>query len=197
MADHEDENKREEVPRETPNVEEGRTSGRPDSGYPEPPSSWQPPSQQPQVPGSEPGRSPFGNLGNMPNQSMIPVNENEATLLETARKLISIAQICAVVSLFLGGVLLSTISVVLAIMGAMKLSNFANNRSEPDSVKSALKRPGYFAVGLCLIALVVNVISLVLFYPVVMQAVQSGDLSSIFTGGAGTGSTGTSSSTWG
>lgn len=197
MAEHEDENKREEVPRETPNVEEGRTSSRSESGYPEPPSSWQPPSQQPQAPGPEPGRSPFGNPGNLPNQNMIHVNESEASLLETARKLISIAQICAVVSLFLGGVLLSTISVVLAVMGAMKLSNFANNRSEPDNVKSAMKRPGYFAVGLCLIALIVNVISLVLFYPVVMQAVQSGDLSSIFTGGAGTGSTGTGSSTWG
>ena len=197
MPEHDDERNREEVSQKTQNGQEDTTSGHSDPRYPEPPSSWQQPAQQHQGPGPEPSRSPFNNQGNMPNQNMIPVNPSEASYVETARKLISIAQICAVVSLFLGGVLLSTIAVVLAIMGTMKLVNFANNRSEPDVVKSAIKRPGYLAVGLWLIALIVKAVSIVLFYPVVMQAIQSGDLSSIFTGGAGAGSAGTGSSTWG
>ena len=197
MPEHEDEKNREEVSQQTQNGDQGRTSEHPDTRYPEPPSAWQPPAQQPQAPGPETGRPPFINQGTSPAQNMISVNESEASRLEAARKLISIGQICAVVSLFFGGVLLSTVAVVLAIMGTMRLTDFANSRSEPDAVKSAIKRPGYFAVGLCLIALIVNIVSVVIFYPVVMQAVQSGDFSSIFTGGAGNGSAGAGNSTWG
>ena len=68
----------------------------------------------------------------------------------------------------------------------------------------ATARPGIFAKGhagaialiICTIALVLNVISLALVMPAVLEASQTGNLTTLFGGGA-VNTAGTATSTWG
>ena len=57
-------------------------------------------------------------------------------------------------------------------------------------------KPGAIALIICTIALVLNVISLALVMPAVLEASQAGNLTSLFGGGA-VNTAGTSTSTWG
>ena len=98
----------------------------------------------------------------------------------------------------LGGIVLSTIAVILAFMGLSKLNAFANAHSLEQSARLTLRKPGVLAVGMCVFALIFNIISLIVLYPIVMQSLQSGDLSGLFGAGqGGAPSPGAGSSTWG
>ena len=57
-------------------------------------------------------------------------------------------------------------------------------------------KPGAIALIICTIALVLNVISLALVMPAVLEASQTGNLTTLFGGGA-VNTTGTATSTWG
>jgi len=129
--------------------------------------------------------------------STIGITNTDKLLLESARKYISICQVCAVVSIFIGGVLLSSIAVIFSVMALFKLNNFSAAHSLDQQARRALKRPAYFAIGLGILALVFNAVSLILIYPMVMQGLQAGDLSGIFGSGQGGSSPASGSSTWG
>ena len=98
----------------------------------------------------------------------------------SARRLITIAQISALVSLLFGGVVLSTISIIVAIVGYRKLSFIAANYSKEPALQGMIRRPGALAIIMSVFALVLNIISLIAIYPLIMQALQSGDISSLF-----------------
>ena len=57
-------------------------------------------------------------------------------------------------------------------------------------------KPGAIALIICTIALVLNVISLALVMPAVLEASQTGNLTTLFGGGA-VNTAGTATSTWG
>lgn len=190
-----DDNRREDV--------EPDAKKRSDGASPEPPPSWKPSGSRYEQPYEQKNQQDFhrGNAAPQPQQPssmQLPISETDAQLLETARKYISISQICAVVSLFLGGIVLSTIAVILAFMGLSKLTAFANAHSLEQSARLALRRPGVLAVGMCVFALIFNIISLIVLYPMVMESLQSGDFSGILgSGQGGAPSSGAGSSTWG
>ena len=138
---------------------------------PEPPTNWRPNGAQ--------NQAPRMNGANSQHQ----VNYNIA------------AQIVALVSLIIGGVFASTVALVLAIISYRKFSGIAG-RMQDESVVRALKRAGMMAIVMSCVALVLNVVSLIILMPMVMQFVQTGDYSALFGNGplAGSGST---STTWG
>ncbi|MBR0404291.1 MAG: hypothetical protein IJI68_03670 [Eggerthellaceae bacterium] len=173
-----------------------------DGTSPEPPPSWKPAEpkheQLYELPNGQDSRPENANpQPKPPSNTPIPFSESDAQLIEMARKYISISQICAVVSLFLGGIVLSTIAVILAFMGLSKINAYANRHSLEQSARLALRRPGVLALGMCVFALIFNIVSLIVLYPMVMQSLQSGDFSGLFGSGQGGASSGSSSSAWG
>ena len=173
-----------------------------DGASPEPPPSWKPAKSNPEqlYEHSNGQNSHSGNANSQPkppSNTPVPFSESDAQLLETARKYISISRICAVVSLFLGGIVLSSISVILAFIGLSKINAYANRHSLEQSARLVLRRPGVLALGMCVFALVFNIVSLIVLYPIVMQSLQSGDFSGLFGSGQGGASLGSSSSAWG
>ena len=181
-------------------IENSGEYNRSTQGAPEPPISWRPPAsndksafdsstefqspqleQQPQTPRS--------------NNTAFKENPPE---FERLRKLVSISQICAIISLFIGGVVLSTASLVVGFMAYRALSSaMRNNTLEPNYLRP-LRRSCIVALVMGTVALAFNVISLVYVYPLVMQALDTGDFSSLMGGGAQSGSSlGSGSTTWG
>ena len=167
-------------------------------GGPEPPASWNAPYQGNTTNGQgtpgfqqQPGQRPrIGVAGTF--QTLL--SGNDAFLFESGRKYQTAAQICAIVSLFIGGILLSCVAIVLAVIGYRKYIQIQPN-GDSQQFKMALMRSGKIAIGMCAIALVLNVISFVALYPLVMEMMQTGDLS-IF-GIQPSAPAGSGTSTWG
>ena len=100
----------------------------------------------------------------------------------SARKYLMASQIMAVVSLIIGGVLLSSIAVITAIIGWRKMAAVANRQTDVN-LEHALKRPAYAAIIVSSLSLALNAITLALFYPILMNALETGDVSSLWTFG--------------
>ena len=128
-------------------------------------------------------------------RAQVALSADEAALFERARKNIGISNICAIISLFIGGVLLSSVALGFAVSGFLKLRGLASARNDQPLVKAALTRSGIIAIIISASALVVNIAALVYLYPIVMGTMQTGDFGSLFVGGQSAASG--SSSTWG
>ena len=191
---------------DAPIGEEDFRNGQPPSGqgqqpsrrrgdYPEPPVGWR---DAPSAgSGEEPSSRQDSSTPNAPqNQVRITGGDANAERFNSARTLITVAQILAIVSLFLGGILLSTIAVVVAIVGYRRLSSVLDCIAD-QRIKTSLKRAGIVAVAMSCIVLAINIATLVIMMPFITQIAQTGDYSSLFGGGPSSGGTGGTSTTWG
>lgn len=198
------------------------------SNYPQPPSGWKPADMtNPNSTGNQPYAMPHDGLDhdnpapysshpngiqNVPpgdyganqqprmaaiGKTVFSVNDEQVQAFESARKLMMAAQITAIVSLFLGGIFLSMVSVVLAVVSNSRFRNIASTVAG-DEAQTALRRTGTSVIVLSAAALVLNVLSFIFIYPMIMQVVQTGDYSSILGPLGGNAPSGTSgTSTWG
>ena len=144
-------------------------------GRPEPPSRWVPPDGLPQ-------QNSGGDWPPMPPQGAGPVMQGPGGSdgLARARSYIRASQIMAIVSLFIGGVFLSTAAVIVALMGKRMIGAANEGVAADQNVRAAMLRAAKMALVMSLLALALNAISLVLLYPVLMEAMQTGDLSGVF-----------------
>lgn len=151
---------------------------------PEPPVRYDP--QKVENPLPEPDE------GQNPQVSSIPQSIQQQ--LVSASRFILAGAIAGPFSLMLGGALLSSIGLILAVIGYRKAAA-ATAHADGDSLRTLI-RYGKVAIGVCVLTLVINVIFAVFLYPTIYESLVSGDTSSIFgNGSASSGSTG--SSTWG
>ena len=173
-----------------------RNESQSPNGAPEPPKRWKPDSNhmntEPSPDRTSDDDTSVGAFGAM----RIELKGSEIPMFVSARRLITASQICAIVSFFIGGVLLSSVAVVCALIAHRKLCSIALNKADSPDVQRALRRVGIMAIGLAVVALVVNIAALVLLYPVAMQALQSSDMGSLFAGPNAAGGT-AGNSTWG
>ena len=141
---------------------------------------------------------------NYSGNSQLPINFNQdarnpsdsAAFFEfqSTRRMISAAQIMSLVSLVIGGVLLSSAALVVAIIAYRKVSNrVRSTKPETNTPWVLLKKTCIVAIAMSCIALAANTASMVLFYPTFIQALQTGDFSS-YLGMNGLSNPGTSSS---
>ncbi|WP_232050813.1 hypothetical protein [Arabiibacter massiliensis] len=114
--------------------------------------------------------------------------------LKKAQTLVMVANIAGPVSLFLGGVLLSTVGLVCAIVANSRLKQLVTRTTRVGAAAALLKRSSAVGIVLCAIALVLNGISFFILLPEVMQMMESGDYAG-FAMDPGSGAAG--SSTWG
>lgn len=129
------------------------------------------------------------------NGSGFQPNANDLKDLKTSQTLVMVASIAGPVSLFIGGVLLSSVGLICAIIGLRKLSMLSAKQTGVAAMALRFKRSAIIGLVVCAIALILNAISFYLMFPVVLDMVESGDYAGLMSD-AGTGAAGTTS-TWG
>lgn len=126
-------------------------------------------------------------------------SEEKEQKLASTRKLITFANIAGPVSLIIGGVLLSTAGLICSLIARSRINTMLKEQPQDQAFSQKVMRaakPGAIALIICTIALVLNVISLALVMPAVLEATQTGNLTTLFGSGA-VNTAGTASSTWG
>lgn len=126
-------------------------------------------------------------------------SEKKERKLASTRKLITFANIAGPVSLIIGGVLLSTAGLICSLIARSRINTMLKEQPQDQVFSQKVMqtaKPGAIALIICTIALVLNVISLALVMPAVLEASQTGNLTTLFGGGA-VNTTGTATSTWG
>ena len=126
-------------------------------------------------------------------------SEEKEQKLASTRKLITFANIAGPVSLIIGGVLLSTAGLICSLIARSRINTMLKEQPQDQAFSQKVMqaaKPGAIALIICAIALVLNVISLALVMPAVLEASQTGNLTTLFGGGA-VSTAGTAKSTWG
>lgn len=105
--------------------------------------------------------------------------------LKSARTLATVASIAGPISLIVGGVALSTVALVCAIIALTKVRNAQRQAGEPiRAYAKVLRQTALMAVFISSIAFVVNAVGVALMMPVLLEAMQTGDFSAILGEGA-------------
>lgn len=132
-----------------------------------------------------------------PNQAPnLRPNENDVRDLKTTQTLIMVATIAGPVSLFIGGVVLATAGLICAIIALRKLNTLSAKQTDIAAHAQRFKRACIVGLLGCSVALVLNAISAYIMYPIVLEAIESGDYGTLIPGfDVGTAPQGTS--TWG
>lgn len=152
------------------------------SQSPEPPPSWKPDDNHFQVQDNNGSESDSERGAAVVGRVILKLEGEEALQFEKARKFITASQFTAIVSLFFGGMLLSSVAIVLAVLGYRGLSGIAANREGQPLVQRALKRSGLVAIGMSVLALVVNAVTLLVMYPILMQTLQEEGITGLLPG---------------
>lgn len=141
-------------------------------------------------PGHDPGRQPTLNGAPAPSSNM-----NDLRELKKAQTMVMVASVAGPVSLFIGGVLLSGVGLVCAIVAFRKLGKLIAKHTDVSVLAQRLKRSAIVGMAVCGVAFALNAISFYLMMPVVLEMMESGDYTGAMTD-AGMGAAG-SNSTWG
>ncbi len=119
--------------------------------------------------------------------------------IKSAQTMVTIATIAAPVSLIIGGVLLSTISIICAAVAYMKLKKIMPAGAPQHPLITKVIRSTVLAACFGIGALILNGLTVAMLMPTVMEYVNTGNteaLNSMF-GGATGGSASSGSSVWG
>lgn len=167
-------------------------------GAPEPPVRWNPDTSMIPMPGEQPPTQevpPELREGGtvVVGKTRITLNVPDMVEFLSARRYAGFAVIGAIVSLFFGGMILSAVSLYFAIRGYGKFARIADARPNDFEAQHALKRSGVIIIVVAAVSLVINIIAAIYLYPIVVETLQTGDLSSL----TDTAPTSTGNSTWG
>ncbi|MEG1830208.1 MAG: hypothetical protein RR204_00145 [Raoultibacter sp.] len=133
-----------------------------------------------------------------PSQPVLPQpTPQEVKMLKNAQTMIIAGNIAGPVSLMFGGILLSSVALIVEIMARVKLNKLTHGKTQLAQPASRLKRANIVGIVICAAALALNIYAAVIMYPIVMEAVQSGDFSNLLNGDFSTKTPETSGSTWG
>ncbi len=117
-------------------------------------------------------------------QTNFPVQpeQNEQDTLELMRKiksaqtLITVATIAAPVSLLFGGVLLSSIALVCGWIGYRRLKSIPIRTQQEIEAIHVAGKSARMTLIMCVIALCLNAASMVMMYPVYLEMLESGEI---------------------
>ena len=140
-------------------------------------------------PGHDPERQTELNGAPVPSSNM-----NDLRELKKSQTMVMVASIAGPVSLFIGGVLLSGVGLVCAILAFRKLKKLIAKHTDVSVLAQRLKRSAIVGMAVCGVAFALNAISFYLMMPVVLEMMESGDYTGAMTD-VGSGAAGTS--TWG
>lgn len=108
------------------------------------------------------------------------MNDDTTSQIRSIQALSSVAIIASPVSLVFGGVLLSLVALICALIGRSKLNGLASLDSADSATLSLLTRQNKVGIIVSIAALVINVIFFALAFSALLQAMQSGDYSQLY-----------------
>lgn len=106
---------------------------------------------------------------------------------KTIQTLASISLIGGPLSLIVGSVLLSTAGLVCGIIALVMVRSNKDataNAGMPDAIKQTLTRQAIIGIAVSAIASVMNTATVIMMMPAILDAVQTGDYSSLLAGGS-------------
>lgn len=171
------------APQSLPPVEQ--TSVQPQEPY------EQNPSPQSNAPS---GFSPTSQYFANPSLNLPPEDIDQ---LVRARKLSLLATISAFLSFIIGGILLGIVALVAGILSYKRFTALIAKIKNNEQAVRAYKRMAIISVAVPAVCLIVNIAFFAMLYPVLMQAVQTGQYADVFGSLGSGGGTGTTTSTWG
>ncbi|WP_165172513.1 hypothetical protein [Adlercreutzia sp. ZJ242] len=111
---------------------------------------------------------------------MQPPTLGRTAQLKSAQSLVTFGIIAGPVSMLLGGVLVSSIALACSIIAYVKVRGVISSEESIDATARAIQRQALVALAVSSVALVFNAIYLVIMMPSIIEAVSSGDLSTMF-----------------
>lgn len=168
------------------------------------PMGQQPMPQQYNMPDQQPGNWQNGQQPPVypnpePNRQYPPIKPGYAEV-KKVQNLALAASICGPVSVFIGGMLLSGIGVVCGFLGMRRADRIEKADKDVQEAAARARRSCVVALIVCAVAFSLNAAYSFYMYPIIMDAVQTGDLSALMGNAASSGSIasgGSGSSTWG
>lgn len=130
----------------------------------------------------------------------IQMTYEQARTLKTIQRQAFASGICGLVSLFIGGIALSSAGLIVAWLGMRKVKSYDANDVRIEDFLAKLKRLLISSIVVCVIGLGLNAYAVVSVWPDVVAAVQSNDYTQLFDGtsqGDGASDETSTSSTWG
>ncbi len=135
------------------------------------PSAPEGPAGAPQVPAPEPPQVPE------------PKGDGLGSL-RSIQALVTVSIIAGPVSMIVGGVLLSAVALGCALVALAKVRRVEVPEGTDGALVQAVRHQAMVGVGIGVVALVLNAVTLALLMPGIIEAAQTGDFSSLL-GGAG------------
>lgn len=100
----------------------------------------------------------------------------DAKQMKSAQTLITIGMIAGPVSIVFGGVFLSTIALICAILALTKINATMNRGSDFNKdLAAALRKQAIFAMAISGIALILNAVTLAMIMPAIFAYLETGD----------------------
>ena len=120
-----------------------------------------------------------------PNPDQRAADQFDLMELKSARTLSTVATIAGPVSFIIGGVALSSVALVCAILAFTKTRRVLRKGPGPNSsFANIVKQTAIMGIFISCVALVLNLIGLIAMIPILMDAMQTGDYSAILGEGA-------------
>ncbi|WP_139653012.1 hypothetical protein [Raoultibacter phocaeensis] len=134
-----------------------------------------------------------------PPQGPQQFNYDDARELKSAQNLVIAASITGPISMIIGGVFLGTIGLICGILAYRKIKALMGKGGPIGLMAGRLRTACVVALVVTAIALVLNIANMIMIYPLVMEAVQTGDYSKLFPNGTvpSTGGSTSGNPTWG
>lgn len=167
------------------------SSTEPTANYPEP-------NENNRVVPSEPWQAGPSNQYAQGNSWQPQHDPKEASDMSRTRSLASIGMILAIVSLVIGGVLLSTVALILGIIGYRTAARYAKTtQGQAQANWSMLQRSARITLILSICTLALNAISMMYLYPIMLDFLEMNGFGDMPIGSGSSGSGSTGSSVWG
>lgn len=134
-----------------------------------------------------------------PPQGPPQFSYDEAKELKSAQNLVIAASITGPISMVIGGVFLGTIGLICGILAFRRIRVLVGKGGPVGLMAARLRTACIVALVVTAIALILNIANMIMIYPMVMEAVQTGDYSKLFPDGSvpSTGGSTSGNSTWG
>lgn len=125
-------------------------------------------------------------------------NDPDYLRLKTVRTQITVANVCGPVSLLIGGVALSTVGIVCAVLAWRGAKHVASSNSPSAPMANNFRKSALVSIVICCVAFALNAFYAAMIMPAMLEAVNTGDFSQLLgsepSGGAGAGAEGSTGS---
>ena len=119
------------------------------------------------------------------NSAQGPHDQSDLREMNSARTLTTVATIGGPVSLVIGGVALSAVALVCAVLALAKIRSVMAKADSPyRGYATMVRQAAIMGTVISAVALVLNIIGLIAMMPLLMEVIQTGDYSTIFGEGA-------------